>query len=144
MLNSVNIDHRITVQQLVTGAGTRALFFGEPYRAGDASVDFFSPTQGLLEAGAHSAIHVWAGGDITMLGSAAGDPLFYSHHANLDRLWAVWKDLGQGRTDITDPDWLNVEFLFYDENADLVRVKAGQALDIEDGLRYKYEEVSCW
>jgi polyphenol oxidase len=43
---------------------------------------------------------------------------------------------GDYRNDITDPDYLNTEFLFYDENGDLVKVKIAQALDIGNTFRY--------
>ncbi|KAK9131714.1 hypothetical protein Scep_011242 [Stephania cephalantha] len=48
--------------------------------------------------------------------------------------------LGGMRRDFTDPDWLNASFLFYDENAQLVRVKVRDCLD-PSAMRYKYQEV---
>jgi tyrosinase len=34
------------------------------------------------------------------------DPIFYLHHANIDRLWSVWLELGNGRSNPVDPQWL--------------------------------------
>lgn len=34
------------------------------------------------------------------------DPIFYLHHANIDRLWSFWVSLGQGRANPTDQNWL--------------------------------------
>lgn len=43
-----------------------------------------------LECGIHSAPHIWVGG--TMAGGRSPlDPLFYLHHGNIDRLWALWQ-----------------------------------------------------
>ncbi|EFJ32200.1 hypothetical protein SELMODRAFT_230787 [Selaginella moellendorffii] len=57
------------------------------------------------------------GEDLGNFYSAGKDPLFYSHHANVDRMWDVWRSLGNH--DFTDADYLNTEFLFFDENQDL-------------------------
>lgn len=44
-----------------------------------------------LEAGSHTPGHVWVGGTMSSRDSP-NDPLFYLHHCNLDRLWAIWQD----------------------------------------------------
>lgn len=77
--------------------------------------------------------------------SAGRDPLFYPHHNNVDRLWEAWRDVGaargyRGHVDFTDPDWLDSSFLFYDEEARLVRITVRDVLDI-DKLRYRFDGV---
>ena len=43
-----------------------------------------------MEFGSHVPAHRWTGG--TMMSSASpADPLFYLHHANVDRIWAIWQ-----------------------------------------------------
>lgn len=49
------------------------------------------------------------GGDLGELGnvySSPGDPLFYLHHANMDRLWWEWEqaDFAARSVDIAGPD----------------------------------------
>ena len=46
----------------------------------------------------HDFIHGWTGGnngsiggDMSSLATAAWDPIFYSHHCMIDRLWYVWQ-----------------------------------------------------
>jgi tyrosinase len=39
-------------------------------------------------------------------GLAALDPIFYLHHANIDRMWAGWNEV-LGNANPTDPNWLN-------------------------------------
>ncbi|CAM6088474.1 unnamed protein product [Calypogeia fissa] len=67
------------------------------------------------------------------LAHLARDPVFFAHHGNIDRLFQVWKDIGpivgQKWEYYSDPDFLNANFLFYDENKDLRRVKVEVALD---------------
>ena len=46
----------------------------------------------LLEGNCHNAVHTALGGE--MLGANAPlDPIFWLHHANLDRIWASWYKL---------------------------------------------------
>ncbi|OIT36750.1 polyphenol oxidase b, chloroplastic [Nicotiana attenuata] len=61
--------------------------------------------------------------------SAGKDPAFYSHHANVDRMWTIWKTLGGKRKDINTPDSLNTEFFFYDEKKNPYLVKVRDCLD---------------
>lgn len=41
----------------------------------------------------HNALHVWIGGDMSDQDWAAFDPIFWFHHCNVDRQWAVWQDM---------------------------------------------------
>lgn len=133
----------IMYRQMVSNARTPELFLGSPYRAGDNP----NPGAGSLENVPHGPVHVWTGDRNQPNGenmgnfySAARDPIFYAHHANVDRMWDLWKGIGGSHRDFTDSDWLDTAFLFYDENAQLVRVKVRDCLDSAK-LRYTYQEV---
>jgi tyrosinase len=39
----------------------------------------------------HDAVHVWVGGTMAEIPWAAYDPVFFSHHCMIDRLWALWQ-----------------------------------------------------
>lgn len=39
----------------------------------------------------HGRVHLWIGGNMSS-SSSPNDPLFWLHHANLDRIWAEWQD----------------------------------------------------
>jgi tyrosinase len=44
--------------------------------------------------GIHDGVHVWAGGiggDMGAVPFAAWDPIFWSHHSMIDRLWWLWQ-----------------------------------------------------
>ena len=69
-----------------------------------ADLSFGGGERGLLENFPHGAVHSLVGNDYDELGNpcdegwmgsfftAGLDPLFWLHHANIDRLWQVWLD----------------------------------------------------
>ncbi|KAJ6850522.1 polyphenol oxidase, chloroplastic [Iris pallida] len=133
-------------QHMVSGASKPELFMGCKLRPGDGACS----GMGTVEAAPHNSVHLWVGNastpeyeDMGTLYAAARDPVFFAHHANLDRLWAVWRRLRGyhgSRPEFDDPQWLDSHFYFHDENADLVRVRVRDAIDM-DRLGYAYEEV---
>lgn len=136
----------VMYNSMVSGAKIPLLFFGSEYRAGTSG----GTSAGSVERVPHTAIHVWSGAekdrepngeDLGNFYSAGRDPLFYSHHSNVDRMWNLWKAIEGGkRKDISDPDFLDAAFLFYDEDARPVRVKVRDCLDSK-ALGYVYERV---
>jgi len=55
----------------------------------------FSSFQNLLN-GVHGSVHIRTGGDMSGVPTAGYDPIFYLHHANIDRLWANWQSTHPG------------------------------------------------
>jgi Common central domain of tyrosinase len=67
-------------------------------------------------AGMHDLVHVWVGGTMSYM-SSPNDPVFFLHHAEIDRLWAQWQRThpeldykprsggpdGENRSDTLDP-----------------------------------------
>lgn len=39
----------------------------------------------------HNGVHVWVGGTMSDIATAAYDPLFWAHHTMIDRLWRMWE-----------------------------------------------------
>lgn len=77
-----------------------ATFFGRPRGLAD-------PTDGDLgrryysgsgEWSGHNLIHGFVGGDMGRLDRSPNDPVFWMHHANIDRIWAAWQDRHSGQT----------------------------------------------
>ncbi|GMI64542.1 hypothetical protein HRI_000123500 [Hibiscus trionum] len=142
--DQISSNLNIMYRQMVSNGKTARLFLGNAYRAGEEP----NPGAGSLENIPHAPVHIWCGDntqpnfeDMGNFYSAARDPIFYAHHSNVDRMWSVWKTLGGRRTDFTDSDWLDSAFIFYDENANLVRVKVRDCLDTRM-LRYDYQRVA--
>jgi tyrosinase len=53
----------------------------------------------------HDGIHGWAGGDMGSIATSAFDPVFWAHHAMIDRAWYLWQ-LRHGVNNIP-PDYLD-------------------------------------
>ena len=102
-------------------------------------MQFHSP-HGELESQPHDAVHVALGGLMGDADQAAQDPIFWLHHANVDRLWNRWIAQGDGRADPTDAAWLNTTFTFFDENGTAVNMTGQQVVDTAAQLGYRYDD----
>lgn len=99
---------------------------------------------GALETEPHGLVHVAVGGRVRPYGlmslfeTAAQDPIFWLHHANVDRLWELWRGRA-GNVDPDDADWLGAGFqLGTGEWTTALTVAA--VLDTTAApLRYRYE-----
>lgn len=86
----------------------------------------------------HDQVHGWAGGDMGIVGSAAFDPIFWSHHSMIDRIYWLWQ-VKNGNSNISSDlldvplapfnlrvrDVLNVNDLGYDYAAAQSAVSIG-------------------
>jgi hypothetical protein len=95
--------------------------------------------RGLLENQPHNTVHTWVGGFMGTLDKAALDPVFWMHHANLDRLWEEWLKQGGGRANPTGGVFLDTNFTFYDVGGNAVVMRGSQILDTVGDLDYRYE-----
>jgi tyrosinase len=103
---------------------------------------------GTLEAVPHGSVHTAVGGEggfMSAFSTAALDPIFWLHHANLDRLWEEWRrDPGAGHppgANPTDPDWLAMRFEFVDPGGGRQETAVSDVLDIEAQLGYTYSHL---
>ncbi|CAH1425873.1 unnamed protein product [Lactuca virosa] len=142
-IEKVKNNLAIMYRQMVTNATDPTAFFGGEYRAGIEPIS----GGGSVEQSPHTPVHRWVGDPRELNGenlgnfySAGRDTLFYCHHSNVDRMWSLWKMQGGKHKDITDPDWLNTSFVFYDENKNLVRVYVKDCL-FTNQLGYDYQRV---
>ena len=92
----------------------------------------FLPFQGEIN-GPHGGLHVRVGGDMGSLDYAAYDPIFWMHHANVDRQWALWQRSHDGtvvpRLDYSLPD---------------VDMTVGKTVDHRKTLGYDYVANECF
>jgi tyrosinase len=63
--------------------------------------------QGVLEGTAHNNVHNNIGGWMPSA-SSPRDPIFFMHHCNIDRIWAVWNSLGNGNS--PEALWRDMKF----------------------------------
>lgn len=47
--------------------------------------------------GIHNSGHVWVGGSMMSVPTAPTDPVFWMHHAEIDRIWAEWQTANPGQ-----------------------------------------------
>ncbi|KAF5502368.1 Tyrosinase ustQ [Colletotrichum aenigma] len=110
------------------------------------------------EISVHGAGHPGVGGlygTLTDTYSSPGDPLFYLHHTNLDRLWWSWqsRDLSSRLSDISGPivanDWTNevdrnvtLDDTVYVGTSNITTRTVKQLMDVrEELLCYTYEDL---
>jgi peroxiredoxin/N-acetylneuraminic acid mutarotase len=89
-----------------------------------------------MDQNPHFFTHIAIGGDMADFATVGGDPLFYLHHCNLDRIWESWNRLGNKNP--TDPKYLKRKFAYanrYGNRVDLP-VSAG---DRVAQLGYEYD-----
>nr|ADY18409.1 chloroplast polyphenol oxidase precursor [Solanum melongena] len=147
MSNNLTLMYR----HMVTNASCPLLFFGGRYVLGSTQ-----GVQGTIEKIPHTPVHIWVGTkkdsilpngkksygeDMGNFYSAALDPVFYCHHSNVDRMWNEWKQIGGKRRDLSQKDWLDSEFFFYDENKNPYLVKVRDCLDTKK-MGYDYAPSS--
>ena len=92
-----------------------------------------------LDGGLHGNVHVYVGNEDNMgdVPWAGGDPVFWMHHCNIDRLWASWNKGGR-KNPTTDAGWMNQTFQFVDENGTLITATVKDFVSIAR-LRYQYD-----
>jgi len=83
-----------------------------PFSLDDMTHSDFSDFSAALDGSLHGAVHVGVGNRTNMgaVPTAAGDPIFWLHHSNIDRIWAGWNAAG-GKNPSTSR-----EFVFADRS----------------------------
>src|SRR6266540_627379 len=110
----------------------------------------FGGSLGQLESTPHNDMHPTIGGApagqcqgglMTDPRCAALDPIFWLHHANIDRLWNRWLALGGGRANPSEAGWLTQTFVFHDETGAQVTLSGADVVDSAAQLGYVYDDV---
>ena len=125
------------------------------FGGGERSAPSFSGDEsGLLEDTPHGGVHVLVGNDFDQAGNpvragwmgsfftAGLDPVFWLHHANLDRLWQVWLELDPANENPTgDPAWFDTSFSFPKVGGGEHTWSIGEVLQL-DTVGYNYESTA--
>jgi len=53
--------------------------------------------EGANPYGAHNLVHMWVNGTMSIVPISPADPLFWMHHAEIDRLWWIWQQSHPGQ-----------------------------------------------
>lgn len=68
-------------------------FFGSPNPSGTPGMGY----AGSGEQYGHNLLHLFCGGRMRNLNDSPLDPIFWAHHANVDRQWAIWTEIHGAR-----------------------------------------------
>ncbi len=114
---------------------------------GGAAAGHFSGFFGELEGTVHNRIHVAVGGSVGWMSDpdlAALDPIFWLHHANIDRLWEVWLARDPAHRNLTTPYWLTgVSFDFHNAIGTPVSMRTIDVLNLAaPALDYTYDDLT--
>lgn len=108
----------------------------------------FSEFQETLDFGVHGFIHFAVGNFglapyMGVIPFSANDPIFWVHHANIDRLWECWTTRnGRDANPTNDTDWMKKKFRFVNEKGRLVTMKVAELFDPKGRIDYEYDNVS--
>ena len=96
-----------------------------------------------LDQQLHGAIHIFTG-DATNMGivpMAAGDPIFWVHHCNIDRIWAAWNASGgRNPTSTNGTSWANTSFVFASADGERANVNIS-TISNSAALPYIYDRL---
>jgi hypothetical protein len=123
--------------------------FGSTRPAGQDSADGQwlrrNGTRTELEFNPHDGVHTTLGGDMSQVDVASRDPIFWLHHANVDRIWAAWN--ARGRDNSRELMWLNFQFNrhFPNPNGSAWDVRVADVQTTEAlGYQYSSEAVAAY
>lgn len=109
-----------------------------------------------LEQQPHGTMHCGTGfgcraPDMGIIPPAGLDPVFYMHHANIDRLWQCWMvnlangktiDLAWAKANLGQPQsWFDQTWSFVDENGAAVSMKVSDLFE-PGGIDYIYQQTT--
>ncbi|PEG39737.1 hypothetical protein CQY20_09290 [Mycolicibacterium agri] len=136
----IDTDYRTALRPLTF---TGATAFGGAQTGENHRFEDPNAAGGPLEMSPHGTVHTQVGGNMAAFETAALDPIFWLHHANIDRIWDVWRRLGNGRGNPTLNLWLNaIRFGFHDASGAEVRMTVDATLDSATQLGYVYEDLT--
>jgi hypothetical protein len=137
-LSAATVDDSAAFADLLFESG--GTLTGDGFGGQSSAPMQFANGYGDLEMQPHNVVHSALGGLMGDPLTAAQDPIFWLHHANVDRLWNRWIQQGGGRTDPTDAAWLNTRFTFYDEAGHAVYLTGAEIVATVGQLNYRYDD----
>ena len=88
----------------------------------------------------HGGVHVRTGGDMSNVPEAAFDPIFYLHHANVDRLWAQWQTSHPGALPAGEATWALAPF----NRPFSTQWQVGSDVESTVAMGYRYRRWCFW
>ena len=141
----IDLDEAFNAHQFVGGANQIPPGFGGP----QSYFEHNGQEHGQLETIPHDQVHGMIGGLMGVPGTAGYDPLFWLHHANIDRLWEAWLNDPQSKANRnpTQSAWLkatSADFYFNDGSNNVVKLIPSDVLDTKaEPFYYQYDDLSA-
>lgn len=101
---------------------------------------FQSDIEGNVHGYVHCTVVPCPGPDMGAVGYSANDPVFWAHHANIDRMWDCWTSLGNPNPQ--DSGYLSKKFSFVDADGNLVTNEVADLFNGKIQFDYVYEQAS--
>jgi tyrosinase len=117
---------------------------GGPPGFGGAATRFHHSggSHGALEHQPHDMVHDYVGGLMGDPDTAGYDPIFWLHHANIDRLWEAWLHTNDAHRNPIKSSWLTFSFKFNDGSGNTPTLTAQDILDTKAApFYYQYEDI---
>jgi hypothetical protein len=86
---SLNLSPNLPTTEEVECVQDKANLFGSGYTTCGSANGYSSN----MEEGIHQQPHGWVHGSMLLVSAAPRDPLFYLHHAMVDKLWQEWEEV---------------------------------------------------
>jgi tyrosinase len=98
---------------------------------------------GEVENVPHNLIHSQISGFMGDFNTAALDPIFWLHHCNIDRMWAIWRKRAASNTNPDQPTWLTkLSFAWQDGSGNQVTLTPSQVVDTTaPPMSYDYDDT---
>ena len=116
-----------------------------PWGYTDFHAATFDKFQETLLNSEHRSIHDGCGGDMSEKFTAAHDPIFLLHHANVDRLLMVWRNQDM-KSHVSPPDfdrWKKLNYRFVSPQGDIYTPEVSAAeLDSLTPMGYTYWDLA--
>jgi hypothetical protein len=88
--STINGQHCVTRNIKLDGGSPFLMTATEVFKTAIRNIGNFSTYQKWISE-VHNHFHKGIGGDMRLISFSAGDPIFYLHHAYVDKLWADWQ-----------------------------------------------------
>ncbi len=134
---------RVTARRAALNAGTAGIAAATSSTSNAMAATGFSTFRARLESSPHGAVHctiATAGCPTGIMGAvpaAALDPIFYLHHANIDRLYECWLAVNPAARLPTSSTILNRTYSFVDADGTLKQRRVRDMLTLSQ-LGYTY------
>lgn len=139
----------IAAAHVFTPASSVAVHFGGVRGPVGSHFGAAGSAAGVLERTPHGNVHVAVGGRrsganlMSRFETAGQDPIFWLHHANIDRMWEAWlRDRPASHRNPTDPSWLDASWEF-GSGTTMTSITTRRLLDPRlPPLGYRYSDMA--